>query len=150
MIKTLSLEDFDKIWAIEKSAHTFPWSLENLSQQLRKKSSNFGLYHEGTLVAFACIERIFPEAELFNIAVNPAYQGQGFGKKLLQTLMQKLCDENFERIFLEVRASNTPAIKLYETLGFNQMGVRKNYYPNKIGREDALLYASELCLLKAP
>lgn len=144
IIKPLRLEDFSHLWPIEQSAHSFPWSRENCERQLKKKNCNIGLWENHSLVAFACIQRISPEAELLNIAVDPKQQGKGFGKQLLTFLLNELSQEKFERIFLEVRESNISAIKLYESLGFNQIGERPAYYPSQNGRETALLFGKEL------
>ncbi len=144
MLDALNLEDLDDVWRIEIKAYAFPWSKSQLQTQLRKKNCNYGYRKNNILCGFVCIERIFPETEIFNIAVDPAQQGKGLGKYLLQNLLVQLTQEGFARVFLEVRASNQRAIHLYETLGFNQIGERKNYYPTKHGREDAYLFAKEL------
>lgn len=144
MIQTLSPTALEQAWQIEQLAHAFPWTKSQLAQQLEKKNLNFGIWENQILVSFVCTQRIFPEAEILNIATHPKHQGKGIGKKLLDSLMKQLKNEHFERIYLEVRTSNQRAIDLYESLGFNQIGERPNYYPTKKGREDALLYAIEL------
>ncbi|MFK5131261.1 ribosomal protein S18-alanine N-acetyltransferase, partial [Glaesserella parasuis] len=79
---------------------------------------------------------------LFNIAVDPAYQGKGYGKQLLQALIAQLQQKQITTLWLEVRASNTTAQKLYFSLGFNEVTVRKNYYPTQDGgRENAVVMA---------
>ena len=143
MIAPLTPADFATAIAIEQRAHEFPWSKLHLLEQLAKNS--FGLWLNERLVAFIQLQIIFPEAEILNIAVDPEYQGKKLGRQLLQHIINQLTTENYQRIYLEVRVSNQAAIHLYESLGFNQIGERKNYYPKKNGREDAFIYGKELC-----
>lgn len=143
MIAPLTPADFAAAIAIEQRVHEFPWSNSQLLQQLTKNS--FGLWCDKQLVAFIKLQVAFPEAEILNIAVDLQYQGKKLGRQLLQHTINQLITENYQRLYLEVRVSNQAAIHLYESLGFNQIGERKNYYPKKGGREDALVYGKELC-----
>lgn len=146
MLQPLTEEHCAAVWAIEQQAYRFPWHLAQLQQQLQSKQMNFGLWQDNILLGFILLQNIFPEAELLNIAVAPHAQNKKIGRRLLLHTFDYLAAKKFERLYLEVRASNHVAIHLYEALGFNQMGVRKNYYPNgKNNREDALLYGKELC-----
>ena len=87
------------------------------------------------------------EAHIMNICVDPEVQGQGAGSKLLENMIE-LATNKAETIFLEVRPSNRIAIALYEKRGFNEIGVRKGYYPAENGhREDAVMLALELVSL---
>ena len=83
------------------------------------------------------------EAHILNISVAPNEQGQGIGRRMLEHLIE-LATGKAETIFLEVRPSNVGAIALYEKMGFNEIGVRKGYYPATNGREDAIMLALEL------
>ena len=87
---------------------------------------------------------VLDEATLFNIAIDPAQQGKGYGSFLLQGLMDTLKDKGIQTLWLEVRESN-PARFLYEKLGFNEVDIRKNYYPKLDGgRENAVVMACYL------
>ncbi|MGL5737518.1 MAG: ribosomal protein S18-alanine N-acetyltransferase, partial [Plesiomonas shigelloides] len=77
-------------------------------------------------------------------AVDPLCQGQGFGRALLQALVERLEERGLVTLWLEVRESNTPARALYEAEGFNEVSRRKNYYPTADGREDAVIMALPL------
>ena len=94
---------------------------------------------------FCVYDQVATEAELLLVAVASDYRRQGLGSLMVHHMLQQLQTEKIERVFLEVRQSNLAAIQLYETMGFNQVGVRPNYYPAEQGREDALLLCSELC-----
>lgn len=146
MIQTLTEADCAAVWHIEQRAHRFHWTEAQVRQQLKNKPLNFGLWQDGQLQAFIMLQGIFPEAELLNLAVVPVQQNKKLGRTLLQYAVDYLITQKFKRLYLEVRASNYAALHLYELLGFNQMGERKNYYPAEHNRrEDALLYGKELC-----
>ena len=84
------------------------------------------------------------EATLFNIAIVPTHQGNGFGKLLLNELIARLKEKGVQTLWLEVRESN-PARFLYEKIGFNEVDIRKNYYPKPSGgRENAVVMACYL------
>ncbi len=83
------------------------------------------------------------EAHILNISVDPAEQKQGVGRKMLEHLIS-IARGKAESVFLEVRPSNIHAIALYEDMGFNEIGVRKGYYPAEHGREDAIMLALQL------
>jgi [ribosomal protein S18]-alanine N-acetyltransferase len=93
---------------------------------------------EAGLLGFLIAHRIDAEWELENIAVAPAARRQGVATRLLSALLAHVRAENGSAIFLEVRESNQTARRLYEKAGFEETGVRKNYY--SAPQEDAVLY----------
>ena len=113
------------------------WSLEALRSSLQREDIVYGLVHDeaGTPTGYFIAAVSFEEAELYRIAVIPEKRGMGYGKKLMDRFL-KSCPQKTERVFLEVRESNVPAVRLYESFGFKVMGRRKKYY----GNEDALNY----------
>jgi [ribosomal protein S18]-alanine N-acetyltransferase len=84
------------------------------------------------------------EAHLLTIVVPEAEQGKGYGKKMLNEMIQHAVSDNANTLYLEVRISNKTAIQFYHQRGFNELGVRNNYYPAEQGREDALILALDL------
>ena len=84
------------------------------------------------------------ECHLLNICIAPIYQGRGHGTQLIDGLLDLARSHSAKMAFLEVRASNHAAYRVYTKMGFNELGVRKNYYPAHHGREDAILLAREL------
>ena len=84
------------------------------------------------------------ESHLLNVCIHPDQQGNGYGRILVEFMIECARLKNAQSLFLEVRPSNMVAYKLYEALGFNEIGIRENYYPAYIGREDALVLAKEL------
>ncbi|WP_116300313.1 ribosomal protein S18-alanine N-acetyltransferase, partial [Escherichia coli] len=83
---------------------------------------------DGEMAGFAITQIVLDEATLFNIAIHPQYQRRGFGRLLLNALIERLESRGVVTLWLEVRASNQAAIALYEDLGFNEVTVRRNYY----------------------
>ena len=102
---------------------------------------NYRLLVGDVMAAFAITQVVLDEATLFNIAVDPAWQRKGLGRQLLEHLIGELEKRGVLTLWLEVRASNTAAIALYESLGFNEATIRRNYYPTAQGREDAIIMA---------
>lgn len=142
MITPVLENDFDRLFEIEQQAHLVPWTKGTLLNSQGERYLNLKLSVENRIVAFAICQFVLDEATLFNIAVDPAYQDKGYGKQLLQALIAQLQQKQITTLWLEVRASNTTAQKLYSSLGFNEVTVRKNYYPTQDGgRENAVVMA---------
>lgn len=140
-ISLLTPDDLAQAFAIERRSHAFPWSEKTFASNQGERFINLRLDADGKMVAFAITQVVLDEASLFNIAVDPDFQRRGYGRQLLQHLIDELIKRNVLTLWLEVRASNLPAIALYEQLGFNQVSRRPNYYPTASGREDAILMA---------
>ena len=140
-ISLLTPDDLAQAFAIERRSHAFPWSENTFASNQGERFINLRLDADGKMVAFAITQVVLDEASLFNIAVDPDFQRRGYGRQLLQHLIDELIKRNVLTLWLEVRASNLPAIALYEQLGFNQVSRRPNYYPTASGREDAILMA---------
>ena len=143
-ISPLTACDLPLAYAIEQASHAFPWTESTFQSNQGERYLNLKLMQGDTLVAFAITQVVLDEATLFNIAVDPAYQRHGYGRQLLEHLIETLEQRNILTLWLEVRASNSRAIGLYESLGFNEVSVRRNYYPSASGREDAIIMALPL------
>ncbi|MXN88517.1 ribosomal protein S18-alanine N-acetyltransferase [Pasteurella canis] len=134
--------DFNRLFTIEQAAHIVPWSIGILKNNQGERYLNLKLMSNEQIVAFVICQTILDEATLFNIAVDPKFQGQGFGKHLLNELITQLKDKHISTLWLEVRESNLAAKALYEKFGFNEVDIRKNYYPTADGkRENAIVMA---------
>lgn len=96
------------------------------------------------LLGFVVYSHVLDEASIHNIAVHPSARGRGLGQALLATALAEAARGGALRCYLEVRASNSAARRLYEKLGFQLDGVRRNYYSTAVGREDALLMSLRL------
>ena len=128
----------------ENGAHAYPWSEKVMQRYLLKPDCVWLLEQDGQHLGHAVVTLIAGEAELLMMTVAPEFQGQGFGRRLLEQVLQQLRAAGAECMFLEVRESNAPAIALYEGIGFGENGRRRGYYPAPGGSEDALLYSMDL------
>lgn len=141
-IQTIKDTDFDRLFEIEQAAHITPWTMGTLKNTHGGRYVNLKLLQDDNIVAFAICQTVLDEATLFNIAVEPSQQGRGLGKMLLLDLIEKLKARGIMTLWLEVRESNQVAKALYEQLGFNEVDIRKNYYPTKDNkRENAIVMA---------
>ena len=132
----------DAIAALEKRCFSDPWSVNSITSELNNPLSLWLVAVDGETVAgYVGSQSVLGWADMMNIAVAPAYRRQGVGEKLILDLIRLLQEEKVTCLTLEVRASNEPAIGLYEKLGFVQVGRRPNYYHNP--REDALILRKE-------
>lgn len=142
MISPLTPSHAALLHALEAEAYSGA-SPQQLSDALSDTTSQVvGFWQQNGLMGYAMVARLPFDAELQAIAVLPACQGQGIGRQLLGEVIA--CAEQWksERLLLEVRASNQPAIRLYQQHGFSEDGRRRHYYPavqGATGREDALL-----------
>lgn len=143
-IRALSLTDLDAVEQIE-SQQAFAWSTQLITSSLHDHHS-MGLFIEERLVGFAFFDLILDELCLLNIVVDPSCRKKGYAKQLITKALTHFSHNGATSCFLEVRASNTPAIYFYQGLGFVECGKRKNYYPSENGREDALVYQADLPL----
>ncbi|SDJ45861.1 ribosomal protein S18-alanine N-acetyltransferase [Pseudomonas abietaniphila] len=135
--------DLDAVLKIEYAAFSHPWTRGIFLDGL--KSYEIWLMFEGNQqVGHGVINVIIDEAHLLNITVKPESQGRGLGLLLLDKLMKRAYELNGRECFLELRASNQSAYRLYERYGFNEVGRRRDYYPAVGGREDALVMACTL------
>ncbi|SFC75946.1 ribosomal protein S18-alanine N-acetyltransferase [Pseudoalteromonas denitrificans] len=138
-LQDLNASDVDSMMIIEQTCHSHPMSHKNMLSCFGGRYFSRGLYLEQALIGFYMAEMAGPDFTLMDICISPEYQGKGYAKKLLENLLDEATKRSAESIFLEVRVSNVAAIGLYESLGFNEMGLRKDYYPTEQGREDGKL-----------
>jgi len=137
-------DDLDEVIAIEQAVYPFPWTRGiffdclNIGYLCRVLESN------GKIVAYAVMSVAVGEAHLLTIVVPGSEQGKGYGKKMLNEMISHAVMDSADTMYLEVRTSNKTAISLYHNRGFNELGIRKGYYPADKGREDALILALDL------
>ncbi|MGB2708234.1 MAG: ribosomal protein S18-alanine N-acetyltransferase [Pseudoalteromonas nigrifaciens] len=148
--KSVDATAIPQLMAIEAACHSHPWTLNTMSSCIGGRYFNLAAFNGDTMVGFYIGEKAGPDFTLMDICVAPSEQGKGIAKQLLNQFIEYGEQQNAENLFLEVRESNTPAIKLYENAGFIEMSVRKNYYPSdnpaKNGFEDAILMGMALGL----
>jgi len=143
-LRPMREDDLDTVHAVEIRAYEFPWTVGIFRDCLRADYPAWVMQIEGRIVGYFLMSIAADEAHVLNICIDPKVQGQGLGRQLLRALMRVARGRRAERVFLEVRPSNTGAIALYHSEGFNEIGRRPRYYPARDGREDALVMAIEL------
>ncbi len=137
--RPMQLDDLDEIMAIEPHIYPYPWTRGNFSDSLNSGYSACVLVEHEKIIAYALLMMVLDEAHLLNLSVAKFYQKQGLGRLLLEYMLQIAKNHQAANMFLEVRQSNISAIALYENVGFNEMAIRRCYYPAANGREDAVL-----------
>lgn len=141
-IREMDLTDVSRISGIEQRVTPHPWR-ESQFIDSHAKHSCLVLEQDNIVVGYAIFHIIVGEAEILNIAISPDCQGRGYGRQLLDYMVNVVSNQA-ERFFLEVRVSNNKAIQLYENTGFVEVCLRRNYYQTAKGSEDAMLMAMEL------
>lgn len=136
----MSASHLDAVSEIDQLTALMPWPRRLIEQCLRDDYVNHLLLLQEKPVGFSICSTGAGEAHLQNIAIHPDFQGLGYGHWLLDQTVQRLRENSLHRLFLEVRASNQDAIKLYQRYGFENIGLRKDYYDAPVGREDAYVY----------
>jgi ribosomal-protein-alanine N-acetyltransferase len=143
-IRPAGLTDVRSIWEIEKLSYPSPWSLWCFLAEYANSRSTI-------LVAgppppepwdtwgFAIFWVVADEMHLLNLAVHPAQRRRGISRVLLATALEQARGHGAAVVWLEVRPSNQAALSLYQSFGFEEVGIRRNYYTDN--GEDALIYA---------
>lgn len=142
----MRLSDVDEVMEIELTLYDFPWTKSILSDCIQVGYSCWVYKQNYEIQAYCVLSSGAGEAHILTLCVKKEYQGQGLGKMLLQHLIDLAVDNKSEVLLLEVRPSNASAVHLYHKFGFNEVGTRKDYYPAKEGREDAIIMALDLTL----
>ena len=160
---SMQLADLDAVLAIESVSHIHPWTRGNFSDSLAaahwayciRPSLADGDVAPGTFLdtqvlwAYCVLYPAVDELHLLNITVSPKLRKLGLGARMMEAIEGVASQQKMPRIILEVRPTNEPAYALYQKLGYEQIGVRKGYYPTspETGiREDAIVMAKSIKL----
>jgi ribosomal-protein-alanine N-acetyltransferase len=137
-------DDLDTIAALEASTFSQPWSRQSFADLAATPFARIlvAASAAGAVVGYAVVYFASDQSELANLAVAVTHRGQGIGRRLLDGAISEAMAHGATAMFLEVRASNAAAQRLYESAGFEQVGVRRRYYQQPV--EDALVLRAEL------
>ncbi len=138
-LRVMDSDDLPWVLQTEQQAYTFPWSQKGFENALQQGINFVFCLQDETPFGYACLLPIVDELELLNFCISPDYQGQGWGKWALERILARFEGTHYQAIHLEVRESNLAAIRLYQQMGFKQVGKRPNYYRAEAGKEDAIL-----------
>lgn len=136
--------DLPEIAHIEQRSYAFPWSENIFRDCLRVGYTCRALDMAGQVIGYGVMSLGAGEAHVLNVCVAGEFRNLGFGRRLLEHLMERAGASGVAEAFLEVRPSNLAAIRLYQRLGFEQIGIRRGYYQAPDGREDAIVLKREL------
>lgn len=123
-------EHIPVIARLEQLCFSEPWTEQGLIAELSSKTAHFyaALTSQGEVIGYAGAHLVLDEGYIANIAVFPQYRGQGIAQALIKTLQGLGDTQPLSFLTLEVRESNLPAIGLYKKMGFEAVGLRKNFY----------------------
>lgn len=143
-IEEMTALDLEQVLPIERASFPTPWSRDSFLFEIEENpfAWNLVLREKNRVQAYACLWTVDRELKINNIAVHPAARRRGFGRKLLEAILERARREGCVEASLEVRPSNAAARSLYESLGFRAVGRRKGYYQDT--KEDAILMTSKL------
>ncbi len=139
LLHPMTEADLPAVTAIENAIYAFPWTPGNFRDSLAAGYHCWTYMCDGELIGYAVLMHAPDEAHLLNLSIAAGRQRQGCGNLLLQRICELARARGARRLFLEVRPSNTAALRLYARNGFQRIGVRRDYYPAPAGREDALI-----------
>lgn len=129
--------DLPQVMVVETSAYQFPWTEGIFRDCLHVGYTCRVLDIGGDVAGYGIMSLGAGEAHLLNLCIRGEYQCRGFGRKLLMHLLDRARASGMHEAFLEVRPSNSVAVRLYTSMGFEAVGVRRGYYQAVAGREDA-------------
>lgn len=138
-VRSMCQADIPAVAAIERGTYSFPWSDGIFRDCLLAGYTNLVLDIDGDVVGYGIMSIAASEAHLLNICIAGYLRRRGIGRQLLEHMMQIAQAAAVECVYLEVRPSNRPALRMYEAAGFDAVGVRENYYKARDGKEDAMV-----------
>lgn len=136
--------DLAMVLEIEREAYAFPWSDGIFRDCLRAGYCCWVVEQQEYVSAYGIMQVGAGESHILNLCVRACGRGQGLGRALLSHLLDVAREHRADTALLEVRPTNRAALGLYLAMGFNEVGVRRGYYPGRDGREDALILATYL------
>ena len=132
-------DDVPAVAATERAGYAFPWSEGIFRDCLRAGYLCRIAELDGILVGYGILSVGAGEAHILNLCIRPEFRCRGIGRKMLDHLADLARAAGAKDLFLEVRPSNTSAVRLYQTAGLQQVGIRRGYYQAENGREDAVV-----------
>lgn len=143
-LRPMRQDDLSTVIRVEQAAYTQPWTEGIFRDCLRVGYYCVVCVVDDVIIGHGVMSLGVGECHLLNICIHPDYQQRGYGTSVINYLLDVARWKKARIAFLEVRVSNINAHRLYNKLGFTEIGLRKNYYPGEDGREDALILTLEL------
>ena len=142
--RPMRTQDLDTVIAIENRIYPFPWTRGNFRDSVAAGYQCRVFELAGVIVGYGVLMAAVDEAHLLNLSVAANWQRRGYGRAFLHYFTGLAGEAGCKFISLEVRPSNVPAIRLYQSEGFREIAVRRGYYPAERGREDAIVMGRSL------
>ena len=140
----MTRDDADEITALEAKCFAMPWSREDFWRETKNELAEYVVGElDGKIVAYAGAWVSFDQAEVMHVAVEPELRGQGVGTLIFGALIEAVKKRGAKSVTLEVRPSNTAAVKLYENFGLKSVGRRKGYYLDN-GEDELIMWNTKL------
>ncbi len=139
LLRPMQTADLDAVMRIERKIYLHPWTRGNFRDSLNAGYSCWIYQFAQSIVGYAVMMVAADEAHVLNLSIAAKWQRQGWGKKLLQQVLDLARQHRARIMLLEVRPSNVAALGLYEGFGFKRIALRRGYYPAGPDREDAIL-----------
>ncbi|MCD6181543.1 MAG: ribosomal protein S18-alanine N-acetyltransferase [Candidatus Cloacimonetes bacterium] len=136
LIRRMQMDDLPQVMRLEDQLFSSPWSSTMMIQELNSHEAFVAEFH-GQIAGYICCWKVLDECTITNVGVDVEVQRQGIGRRLVNFIMDRMQQEGCDEFFLEVRASNLPALALYRSIGFEVVGVRRKYYSHPV--EDAMI-----------
>ena len=143
-IRPMLEADLDTVIGIEEATYDFPWTRGIFHDCLHVGYGCWVLEENGQLQAYGVMSTGGGEAHILTVVVKKEARGRQLGRTMMGHLLQTASKHKVDTVLLEVRPSNTVAVNLYESVGFSEIGRRKDYYPDVKGREDALIMGLDI------
>ena len=143
-IRTMRPADLQAVADVELASYQFPWNIGIFRDCLLAGYQSLVLDIRGNVSGYCIMSIAAGEAHLLNVCIRRESQGEGYGRSLVLHMLERAHKRGATVLFLEVRPSNHVAGNLYDTLGFREIGVRRNYYPAHSGHEDARVLVLDL------
>ena len=140
----MCIDDLGNVYNLESQSYEFPWTKEILRDCIPYKYDSFTIYFNSILVGYVISKISFPETHILNLTIASDFRKKGLGQSLIELIINDSRIRGTKDIILEVRVNNDAAISLYEKLNFKKVGLRKDYYESKDGREDAFVLQLKL------
>lgn len=137
-IREMKQDDLPRVAEIEKSIFSVPWSAQGFADSMKQECTLFlTAVQDGEIAGYCGMFQSFDEADITNVAVEEKCRGRGIAEAMLRELMSRGTGRGISAYTLEVRLGNAPARRLYEKLGFETAGIRRNFYEKPV--EDAVI-----------
>ena len=143
-VRPMRLVDLDRVLEIEPKLYSHPWTRGNFDDSLMAGYRCSVLECRGEMAGYGVLMLGVREAHLLNLSVGKEWQRMGYGRLLLGHFVDFARRGDALQVLLEVRPSNVAARRLYERFGFGEISIRRGYYPQGHGREDAILMGMNL------